>query len=42
MQLRPPQREEKSKLRSTQFFTRYAFKQYINNDKIYFGAINAV
>ena len=42
MQFKPLQREDKSELVSTQFFTRYAFKLYINNYQIYFGAKNAV
>ena len=42
MQFKPLQREDKSKYVSTQFFTRFAFKRYINNYQIHFGAINAV
>ena len=42
MQFKPLQREDKSELVSTQIFTRYAFKRYINNNQIHFGAINAV
>ena len=42
MQFKPLQLEDKSEKVSTQFFTRYASKRYINNYQIYFGAINAV
>ena len=42
MQFKPLQREDKSKQVSTQFFTEYASKRYINNYQIHFAAINAV
>ena len=42
MQFKPLQREDKSEKVSTQFFTRYASKRYINNYQVQFGAINAV
>ena len=42
MQLKPLQPEDKSEKVSTQFFTRYASKRYINNYQIHFWAINAV
>ena len=42
MKFKPLQREDKSKYESTQFFTRYASKRYINNYQIHFLAINVV
>ena len=41
IQNRPLQRENKSKYVSTQFFTRFAPKQYINDNLIYSWVINA-
>ena len=42
MQCRPRQHEEKSEKVSMHFFTRIAFKQYINYEQIHVWAINAV
>ena len=42
MQFRQLQREDKSEYVSTQFFTKYASKQYINTYQIHSWAINAV
>ena len=42
MQCRPFQWEDKSEYVRTQSFTRYAFKQYINNYQLHSWAINAV
>ena len=42
MQFKPLKREDKSEQVSTQFFTRYASKRYIDNYQIHFGAINGV
>ena len=42
MQFKPFQREDKSEKVSTQMFTRYASKGYINNYQIHVWAINTV
>ena len=42
MQFKPFQREDKRESVSTQIFTRYASKRYINNYRMHFGAIYAV
>ena len=42
MQFKPLQREDKRESVSTQICMRYAFKRYINNYQMHFGAIYAV
>ena len=42
MQSRPLQQENKSEYVSTQYFTRFASKHYINSNLIHPWAINAV
>ena len=41
MQSRPLQQENKSECVGTQYFTRFACKQYKNNDLIHSLAVNA-